>query len=73
MIKVYTTKTCPNCLVAKSYLLALGYEYDEVIVNTPEMIEHVVAISGGRTVPVIEQDGFIIRGFDREEIKKLVK
>lgn len=71
-LKVYSTERCPQCKVVKSYLLAAGIDFEEVIVNTPELIEHIEKKTGQRKVPVIENGkGFVI-GFKPEEIKKLL-
>ncbi|MFH1683194.1 MAG: glutaredoxin family protein [Candidatus Woesearchaeota archaeon] len=71
-LKVYTTKNCPDCKVLKSYLSAINLDFEEVLVNTPELVEHVVQKTGQKKVPVVENGkGFVI-GFKPEEIKKLV-
>jgi alkyl hydroperoxide reductase subunit F len=71
MIRVYTTEQCPQCKIVKSYLRALGKEYEEYKVTTEEDINEVVKISGTRKVPVIVSGDTIIVGFDAEELKRL--
>jgi glutaredoxin 3 len=73
-ITVYTSSTCPWCVKAKKYLSAKGVDYREVNVSKDmhgamEMIRK----SGQRGVPVIDIDGHIIVGFDREEIDRLLR
>ena len=70
-VKVYTTKVCPECRVVKSYLQALSIDFDEVIVDSPELVKKVEKLSGQRSVPVIQADDKIIVGFDQEKIKTL--
>lgn len=71
-IKVYTTEACPECKVVKSYLSAMNIDFEEVLVNTQELIEEVINLTGQRRVPVLRTDKDIIIGFDREKIKTLV-
>ena len=70
-IKIYTTETCPECKVVKSYLSAMNVLFEEIIVNTPELIDEVVNLTGQRRIPVIRTDSNIIVGFDRDKIKTL--
>ncbi len=72
-IIVYGTPTCPWCTVAKDYLKEKGQEFEYIDVATDdkkrdEMIEK----SGQMGVPVIDIDGEIIVGFDKEKINELL-
>ncbi|MBI4983140.1 glutaredoxin family protein [Candidatus Woesearchaeota archaeon] len=71
-VKVYTTETCPECRVVKSYLHAMNINFEEILVNTQELIEEVISLTGQRRIPVIKTDTEVIIGFDREKIKALV-
>ena len=71
-IKVFSTEKCPECRVLKSYLLAAGVEFEEVMVNDPETIEYIEKKTGQRKVPVIENGKGMVVGFKPEEIKKLI-
>jgi glutaredoxin len=71
-VKIYTTETCPECKVVKSYLSAMNVLFEEVVVNTPELIDEVVNLTGQRRIPVIRTDSNVIVGFDRERIKTLI-
>ena len=71
-LNIYTATNCPDCRVVKSYLLAMGADFEEVRVNKPEIIKHIETKTGQRRVPVLENGkGFVI-GFKPEEIKALI-
>jgi len=69
---VYYTKSCPDCKVMKSYLSALGVRFKEIEVNSDELINEVVNLTGKRKVPVLVTSKGIMSGFDREKIKSLI-
>lgn len=73
-VKVYTTPTCPWCKVAKQYLEDKKIEFEEynVAIDHDKAIE-MVNKSGQRSVPVLDIDGNIIIGFDKEAINKIIK
>lgn len=63
-VTVYSTDTCPFCVMAKEYLTEKGVEYKDVNVGRDhaaarEMVEK----SGQMGVPVIDIDGTIVVGF----------
>ena len=70
---VYSTPTCPYCVMAKKYLTDKGQEFKDVDVSQDmasarEMVEK----SGQMGVPVIDIDGELTVGFDKERISKLL-
>jgi glutaredoxin 3 len=72
-VKVYSTPTCPYCTMAKKYLDSKNVKYEEYDVSqdrnaATQMIEK----SGQRGVPVLEIDGNIVIGFDKERIDGLI-
>jgi glutaredoxin 3 len=70
-VMVYSTATCPYCVRAKQFLNEnkIPYENYDVGVDARKADE-MAAKSGQMGVPVIDIDGKIIIGFDKEEIKK---
>jgi glutaredoxin 3 len=54
-VKMYTTQVCPYCVRAKMLLKQRGVaEIDEVRVDLhPDQREHMVAVTGRRSVPQI--------------------
>lgn len=74
MIKVYSTPTCPYCHMAKEYFDAQGVKYTDVNVAADlKEREEMINKSGQLGVPVIDIEGEIIIGFDKEKINKILK
>ena len=70
-VKIYTTKHCPYCKVAKNYLSKHNIEFREISVdNDGESAIEIVEKTGQMSVPVIVIDDVVIVGFDRNEIDK---
>lgn len=69
MIKIYSTEWCPWCVKVKKYLDTKGQSYEEInVADAKEDREEVFKISGQRSVPVVDINGTVIVGFDREAI-----
>ena len=69
---IYTTSTCPWCVKTKEYLAANGIAYTEVNVSKDkEAAKLMIEKSGQRGVPVLEVEGNIVIGFDKEKIDEL--
>lgn len=72
-VTVYSTPTCPYCVMAKDYLSEKNIPYDDVDVSKdPAMAREMIQKSGQRGVPVIDIDGDIIIGFDKKRIDELI-
>ena len=68
---VYSTPTCPYCHQAKEFLQQHHVKYSEVNVAADEKkAQEMIEKSGQMGVPVIDIDGKIIVGFDKNEMKK---
>lgn len=71
-IRIYTTRTCGDCMIAKKYLSKIGVPYEEVdIGDDPEAAEYVMQVNGGkRSVPTLEygNDAISLSKFDRSRL-----
>lgn len=71
MIKIYTTSSCPYCVMAKDYLKSKNIAYEEANVsNDPVARQEMIDKSGQMGVPVLDINGNIIIGFDKTGIEK---
>jgi len=69
MIKIYSTPFCPYCVTLKDYLKSKNVDFKDVDVSSDEKErEEMMQVSGQLGVPVINIDGQIIVGFDKEQI-----
>ena len=74
IIKVYSTPTCPYCKMAKSFLTEKNIDFTDVDVSTDQKAaEEMVEKTGQMGVPVLDIDGEIIIGFDRDAIEAAIK
>lgn len=70
-VTVYSTPTCPFCIRAKQYLKDNKIEFISYDVASDEAkAQEMIKRSGQMGVPVIDIDGEIIVGFDKERIKE---
>ena len=73
MVKVFTTKICPYCITLKEFLTQHNIEFEELDVAEDEKArEEMIKKSGQMGVPVVEIDGKIVVGFDKEKISQLL-
>src|SRR3989338_4263690 len=73
-VKIYTTSTCPYCVMTKQFFKANNVKYDEVNVEgNPQAQKDLIEKSGQMGVPVIDVDGKIIVGYDQPALKKALK
>jgi len=70
---VYTTPSCPWCSAVKQYLEERGISYTEIDVSQDQAAAmEMVRKSGQMGVPVVEIDGEIVIGFDKERLDYLL-
>lgn len=70
-VKVYSTPTCPYCIRVKEFLKENNVAFEDInVAADPAKAEEMVKLSGQMGVPVIDIEGKIIVGFEKEEIKK---
>ena len=73
MVKLFTTPACPYCYTLKEFLKENKIEFAEIDVAQDEKArDELIKKSGKMEVPVLEIDGEIVAGFDREKIVKLL-
>jgi len=74
MIKVFVTPVCPYCVTLKEFLKMNNIEFEEIDVSKDEKAkEELVKKTGRMEVPIMEIEGEIVVGFDKEKICKLLK
>lgn len=73
-ITIYSTATCPSCKLLKEYLKDKGFEYENKDVGEDAKArEEMLEKSGGLlSTPVVEIDGKVIAGFDKEKVDALL-
>ena len=70
-IKVYSTSTCPYCHMVKKFLSDNKITFTDIDVSeNQQAAQEMTEKSGQMGVPVVDIDGKIIIGFDRDAIKK---
>ncbi len=72
-ITVYGTPTCPYCQQLKSYLKEKNIDFEDFDVSRDqEKLAQMRDKSGQMGVPVIDIEGEIITGFDREKLNQIL-
>lgn len=72
-IKVYSTSTCPYCVTLKEFLKEHNVKFEDVnVAKNLQAKKEMIKKSGQMGVPVVEINGKIIVGFNKEKISKLL-
>lgn len=72
-VKIYTTPTCMYCKMAKEFFSEHNVTYENIDVTQNETEkEEMIKKSGQMGVPVIDIDGEIIIGFNKEKLSELL-
>lgn len=70
-VTVYSTLTCPYCTRVKQFLNENNVQFTNIDVSMDqEKAQEMINRSGQMGVPVIDIDGEIIVGFDKDKIKE---
>ena len=70
-VKVYSTPTCPWCIRVKQYLQEKNIPFENLDVSTDEAaVQEMMKKSGQMGVPVVDIEGRIIVGFDKDKINQ---
>jgi len=73
-VKIYSTPTCPYCDMAKKFLKENNIPFENIdVARDQKAAREIVEKTGQSGVPVIDIDGKIIIGFNKEPIKKALK
>jgi glutaredoxin 3 len=73
IVKVFTTPACPYCFTLKEFLKENKIEFEEIDASQNEKArEEMIKKSGQMGAPVVEINGQIVVGFDKEKISKLL-
>ena len=73
-IIIYTLEWCPHCQALKSYLKKRKLEFENIDVEkNEEQAEYIIKKTGLEGFPIIDINGEIIIGFDKEKIDILCK
>ena len=73
-VRVFSTISCPYCFTLKEFLKQNGIEFEDIDVSKDEnALKEMIEKSGQMGVPVVEIDGEIVVGFDKEKICKLLR
>ena len=70
-VTVYSTATCPFCIRAKQFLKDNDINFENIDVSSDqEKVQEMIKKTGQMGVPVIDIEGDIIVGFDKEKIRE---
>ncbi|MDD4049807.1 MAG: glutaredoxin domain-containing protein [Candidatus ainarchaeum sp.] len=73
-VTVYSTKSCPYCVMAKEYLKSKNIEFEDVDVGSNmERAMEMIQKSGQQGVPVLDVNGQVIIGFNKPAIDQALK
>lgn len=73
MIKVYSIPDCPWCVKVKKYLNSKNIDFEDI--NVQENIsgrDEMISLTNQSSVPVINIDGNIVIGFEKEKLDTLL-
>jgi len=70
-VKVYSTPTCPWCIRAKQFLKENNIDFQNIDVSSDQQaVNDLMQKSGQMGVPVLDIEGEIIVGFDKDRINQ---
>ena len=72
-VTIYSTSTCPFCIRAKQFLKENNIKFEDIDVSVnQDKAQEMIKKSGQMGVPVLEIDGEIVVGFDKDKIKEVL-
>ena len=73
MVKLFVTPACPYCFTLKEFLKEHSIKFEEIDVSKDEKArEEMIKKSGKMETPIVEINGQIVVGFNKEKICKLL-
>ena len=73
-VKVYSTPTCPYCIRVKQFLKENAVIFEDIDVSMNQTAaQEMIKRSGQMGVPVIDINGELIVGFDKDKIKSALE
>jgi len=70
-VRIYSTATCPYCIRAKQFLKENNIIFEDIDVSgNKAAAQELIRKTGQMGVPVLDIEGQLIVGFDREKIKQ---
>ncbi len=73
IVKIYSTPSCGYCVMAKNFFQENNIKYTEFDVSIDAAKrDEMIKISGQMGVPVIDIDGELVIGFDKNRISQLL-
>lgn len=72
-VRIFSTPACPYCITLKEFLKEHDIEFEDINVSeNKQALDEMIQKSSQMGVPVVDIDGQIVVGFDREKISKLL-
>lgn len=72
-VTIYTTPTCVYCKMTKAFFKEYDVQYEEKdVMSDATARDEMIAKSNQMGVPVIDIDGQILVGFDKEGLSRLL-
>lgn len=72
-VTIYTTPTCVYCKMTKAFFKENNVQYEEKDVSIDRVaVDEMIQKSNQMGVPVIDIDGKILIGFDKEGLSRLL-
>lgn len=72
-VRIFSTPTCIYCNALKKFLKERNIEFEDInVLENRDALKEMVERSGQMGVPVVDINGEIIIGFDRERISNLL-
>ena len=73
-VRIFLTPMCPYCFTLKEFFKERNVEFEDIDVSKDAVArEEMIKKSNQLSVPVVEINGEIVIGFDKEMITKLLK